>query len=198
MADTATSASGAGSSGASNGGTAEQAQEKAKEVAGQAQEKARDAGQQMRGRVSEQVDQRSTQAGEQVRGTAEDMRSFAQQLREQGKDKPAQYAEQAADRAERVGGYLQDADGDRILRDVEDFGRHNPWAVVAGGVALGFVASRMLKASSNERYRSSAQQGSSSGALPPAGTTATGIGGGVTGAAPVGTGTRPSQFEPHR
>ena len=173
MADTALSASGSGSSGASDGGAAEQAQEKAKEVAGQAQDKARDAGQKVRGRVSEQVDQRSTQAGEQVHGSAEDVRSFAQQLREQGKDKPAQYAEQAADRADRVGGYLRDADGDRILHDVEDFGRRNPWAVVAGGVALGFVASRMLKASSGERYRSTAQL-------------------------PVATGTRPSQFEPHR
>ena len=166
MADTAIPASGAGSSGASNGGATEQAQEKAKEVAGQAQEK-------VRGRVSEQVDQRSTQAGEQVHGSAEDVRSFAQQLREQGKDKPAQYAEQAADRAERLGGYLTDADGDRILQDIEHFGRRNPWAVVAGGVALGFVASRMLKASSSERYRSTAQL-------------------------PSATGTRPSQFEPHR
>jgi hypothetical protein len=176
MPDTALSTSGGGS-GASDRGATEQAQDKAKEVAGQAQEKARDAGQQARNRVSEQVDQRSTQAGEQVTGTAEDVRSFAQQLREQGKDRPAQYAEQAADRAERVGGYLRDADGDRILRDVEDFGRRNPWAVVAGGLALGFAASRMLKASSGERYRSTARQGY------------------VTGA---GTGTRPSQFEPHR
>ncbi|HEX2161730.1 MAG TPA: hypothetical protein VHF88_07905 [Thermoleophilaceae bacterium] len=203
MADTALSAGGTGSSGASNGGATEQAQEKAKEVAGQAQE-------QVRGRVSEQVDQRSTQAGEQVRGTAEDVRSFAQQLREQGKDKPAQYAEQAADRAERLGGYLQDADGDRILHDVEDFGRRNPWAVVAGGVALGLVASRMLKASSSQRYRSS-MQGSGGGtqSLPAGGTTASGIGGGATGAAPAGTpglaedavhsgtGTKPSQFQPH-
>ena len=62
--------------------------------------------------------------------------------------------EQAAERAERLGGYLHEADGDRILRDVEDFGRRNPWAVVAGGMALGFMASRLLKASSTERYRS--------------------------------------------
>jgi hypothetical protein len=197
MADTAMPASGTGSSGATNGGATEQAQEKAKEVAGQAQEK-------VRGRVSQQVDQRSTQAGEQVRGSADDVRSFAQQLREQGKDKPAQYAEQAADRAERLGGYLTDADGDRILSDVEDFGRRNPWAVVAGGVALGFVASRMLKASSSERYRSTAQPGDGGGALPRPGTT----GSGVTGSAPpgsipgaaahTGAGTRASQFEPHR
>jgi hypothetical protein len=165
MADTAIPASGTGSSGASTG-AAEQAQEKAKDVAGQAQEKARDAGQQVRGRVSEQIDQRSTQAGEQIHGNAEDVRSFAEQLREQGKDKPAQYAEQAADRAERLGGYLQDADGDRILRDVEDFGRRNPWAVVAGGIALGFVASRMLKASSGDRYRSLSSSSGGSAELP--------------------------------
>jgi hypothetical protein len=165
MADTAIPAGAAGSSGASNGGAKEQAQEKAKDVAGQAQEKARDAGQQARGRVSDQVDRRSTQAGEQIRGTADDVRSFARQMREQGKDKPAQYAEQAADRAERLGGYLEDADGDRILGDVERFGRGNPWAVVAGGLALGFAASRMLKASSSERYRSRPEQ--SSGAIQP-------------------------------
>lgn len=164
MAETTVSPSGTGGSGASDSGAAEQAKEKASEVAGQAQEKAQQAGEQVRGRLGEQVDQRSTQAGEQIRGSAEDVRSFAQQLREQGKDKPARYAEQAAERAERLGGYLQDADGDRILSDVEDFGRRNPWAVVAGGIALGFVASRMLKASSGERYRSlSSGAGSSPG-----------------------------------
>jgi hypothetical protein len=184
MADTAMSAGATGSSGAPNGGAAEHAQERAKEVAGQAQEKAQEAGQQVRSRVRDQMDQRSTQAGEQISGTAGDVRSVAEQLREQGKDKPAQYAEQAADRAERLGSYLSEADGGRILRDVEDFGRRNPWAVVAGGLALGFVASRMLKASSSERYRSS----QSAGAPQPSGTPAIGS----------GTGTRPSQFEPHR
>ena len=53
------------------------------------------------------------------------------------------------------GGYLKDADADRILHDVEDLGRRQPWAVIAGGLAVGFMASRFLKASSSERYRSS-------------------------------------------
>ncbi len=177
MPETALSTGNAGEgSGASEQGATEQVQDKAKEVAGQAQEKAREAGEQARGRVRDQVDQRSTQAGEQLRGSAGDVRSFAQQLRDQGKDKPAQYVEQAADRAERLGGYLEQSDGDRILHDVEDFGRRNPWAVVAGGVALGFIASRMLKASSSDRYRSSQSGGSYAGGA---------------------TGTRPSQFEPH-
>jgi hypothetical protein len=108
----------------------------------------------------------------------------AEELRKQGKDKPAQYVEQAADRAERLGGYLEESDGDRILRDVEDFARRNPWAVAAGGLVLGFVASRMLKASSGERYRSSlpAEDDGMARTVP------------VEGA---GHGTRASQFEPH-
>jgi uncharacterized protein YjbJ (UPF0337 family) len=140
-------------------GNTGQAQEKAKEVAGQAQEKMQGAAQEARGQVRDQVDQRSTQAGEQVRSAAQDVRSVASQMRGQGRDTPARYAEQAADRVESAGDWLRDSDGDTILRDVERFGRSNPWAVVAGGLAIGFAASRLLKASSSERYRSSASAG---------------------------------------
>lgn len=130
-----------------------QAQDKATEVASQAQDRAREAAGQARGRVREQVDQRSTQLGEQVSSTASDARSVAEELRNQGKQTPARYVEQAAERAERLGGYLEESDGDRLLNDVEDFARRNTWAVVVGGLALGFAASRLLKASSADRYR---------------------------------------------
>jgi ElaB/YqjD/DUF883 family membrane-anchored ribosome-binding protein len=133
-------------------------QGKAKEVASQAQDKAREAAGEARGRVREQVDQRSTELGQRVTSNAGDARSVADELRKQGKDAPARYVEQAADRAERLGGYLERSDADRILRDVEDFGRRNPWAIAAGGLLLGFAASRMLKASSGERYRSAAAE----------------------------------------
>jgi hypothetical protein len=134
-------------------GTTAQAKEKASEVAGQAQEQAQKAAGQARDQLRTQVDRRSTEAGEKVRSQASDLRSVGEQLRSQGKDQPAKIAEQAADRVEQVGSWLHDSDADRILRDVEDFGRRNPWAVVAGGLALGFAASRFLKASSTERYR---------------------------------------------
>src|SRR3954453_19575993 len=136
-------------------GTTAQAKAKAQEVAGQAQEKAQEAAGQASDRVREQVDQRSTQAGEQVRTHATDLRSVGDSLREQGKEQPAKLADQAADRLERAGGWLTSADADRILGDVEDFARKSPWAVMAGGLALGFAASRMLKASSTERYNTS-------------------------------------------
>ena len=126
--------------------TTDQTKEKAQAAAGQAKEKA---GSQLRS----QVDQRSTDAGHRVGGIASDVRAVGESLREQGKDQPARLAEQAADRAERLGSYLKESDADRILGDVEDFGRRQPWAVIAGGVAIGLVASRFLKASSVERYQ---------------------------------------------
>lgn len=131
--------------------TAGQAKEQAKQQTQQVKQQAQQAGGQAKDKLREQVDQRSTQAGERVGSTAQDVRSVADELRKQSKDQPAKLAEQAADRVERVGGYLKESDADRILDDVEDFGRQKPWAVVLGGLALGFAASRFLKASSGQR-----------------------------------------------
>ena len=130
----------------------DQAKDKAQQATGAAKDQAQQAAGQAKGALRSQVDQRSTDAGQKVGGLASDVRSVGDQLREQGKDQPAKLAGQAADRAERLGNYLEQSDGDRILRDVEDFGRRQPWAVIAGGVALGLVASRFLKASSTDRY----------------------------------------------
>jgi hypothetical protein len=132
----------------------EQANAGSEGITSQAQDKAKEAAGDARGRVREEVDRRSTEIGGRVGSSAGDARSVAEELRRQGKDTPAGYVEQAADRAERLGSYLERSDGDRIVRDVEDFARRNPWAVAAGGLALGFAASRMLKASSSERFRS--------------------------------------------
>jgi hypothetical protein len=131
-----------------------QLQEKAQEVAGQAREKTQEAAGEARSRLNDQVDERSTQAGERISATGSDLRSVGQELRKQGKDTPAKLADQAADRVERVGSYLAGSDADRMLRDIEDFGRRQPLAVLAGGMVLGIVAARLLKASSSRRYQS--------------------------------------------
>jgi ElaB/YqjD/DUF883 family membrane-anchored ribosome-binding protein len=133
--------------------TTEQVKQRVAETAQVAQDKASQATQQARGRLRDQVDQRSTQAGQRLASTAADARSVAEELRRQGKDTPARLVDQAAGRADRAADYLQQASGERILRDVEDFARSRPWAVAAGGLALGFAASRLLKASSSRRYQ---------------------------------------------
>jgi hypothetical protein len=139
------------------GSTTDQVKDQVRDKAQMAQDKARGAMGQARGRISEQVDQRSTQAGERIGGTAADVRTVAQELRNQGKETPANLAEQFAGQADRLGDYLKGANGDRILRDVEDFARRQPMLVAAAGLALGFAASRFLKASSSRRYESSFQ-----------------------------------------
>ncbi len=128
------------------------AEAKATEVAERAQEKAHRAAGQMQDKLREQLDQRSSQTATQITEQASDLRSVSESLREQGKDAPAKAADQLAQYAEKVGGYLRDKDSHALLADAEDFGRRQPWAVAAGGVVLGFAASRFLKASSSQRY----------------------------------------------
>src|SRR5829696_3379577 len=135
--------------------TADRAKEQVQEKAQVAQEKMSETTETMRSRMREQVDQRSTQAGGQVRSTAQALRSTSEKLREEGREGPAKAAERVADQAEKVGGYLEQSDADRILHDVEDFGRRQPMAVAGIAMAVGFAASRFLKASSRSRYEQS-------------------------------------------
>jgi len=188
MAETAHA--GPGTTGGSQGSGG--AQEKAQQVVGDAKDQAKEQAQQVKqqagGRVKSEVDRRSTEAGERVKSQASDLRSVGEQLREQGKEGPAKVADQVAQRAERVGGYLQESDGERILNDVEDVARRNPWAVVAGGVVLGIAAARVIKASSIERSQRRTTTGPTYGrpALPSTG--GTGYGDGLSGGG-LGTGT---------
>ena len=147
-----------------SGSATDNAKEQVQEKAQDAQEKLKGGARQAQDRIREQVDQRSTQAGEQVSASAAALRTTSRHLREQGQDGPAQAAEQVAHHAERLGGYLSESNADRILGDLEDFGRRQPMAVIALGVAAGFAASRFLKASSRQRYESRAYGSPSNGA----------------------------------
>jgi hypothetical protein len=63
------------------------------------------------------------------------MRDMSGQLRSQGDDLPARLTGDVADRAERLGGYLRESDAERMLGDVEDFGRRQPWLMAAACLA---------------------------------------------------------------
>ena len=121
---------------------AQQAKEQVQQATGSAQDK-----------IREQVDTLSTEAGHQVDSVGQAMRTASEQLRGKGNELPAKVAEQLAQRAEQVGSYLRESDADRILGDLEDFGRRQPWAVAAVGLALGVAGARFLKASGRRRYR---------------------------------------------
>jgi hypothetical protein len=128
------------------------AQDKAQQITGEAQEKAQQAAGHAQAKLREQLDRRSTQLAEQARQQGSDLRAVSEALRDQGKDRPALLINRLAEYAEQAGRYLREKDADTMLGDAEDFGRQKPAAVAAGAVALGFAASRFLRASSSKRY----------------------------------------------
>jgi len=112
--------------------------------------------------VRQQVDERSTQVGSQVGEISDALRKSSENLRSQGKVGPAKVLDAVTDRVEPMGRYLSESDADRLLGDAEHYGRRNPWLVIAGGLTLGVVVSRLLKASSNRRFEELRGQGYSS------------------------------------
>ena len=127
---------------------------KAQEVTSQVAEKATDLREQASSRARDELNSRSTQAAGQVTAIAQALRRTSGQLREEGQSQPAQWAEAAGDKVERLGIYLGEADADRMLHDAESFARRRTWLVAAGGMVIGLAASRLLKASSSRRYAS--------------------------------------------
>jgi ElaB/YqjD/DUF883 family membrane-anchored ribosome-binding protein len=103
--------------------------------------------------VREQVDRRSSEAGEQVSALAQAFRPSVQKLRSDGNAPAANLVDEIAGRADRLGSYLQSADADRLLGDVEDFARRRPWLTAGAAALAGFMASRFVKASSERRYQ---------------------------------------------
>jgi len=105
--------------------------------------------------LGKQVDDRTTQIGQQIGSVAQDLRNVGDQLRQGGTvGLAAGYVDQGADLVERLGRYLEDADSERLIGDLESYARKQPWAIAAAALVLGFAASRFLKTSSARRYRS--------------------------------------------
>jgi hypothetical protein len=113
--------------------------------------------------LGKQVDGKTTEIGQQIGSVAQELRSVGDQLKQSPIAGPvAGYVDQGVEYVERLGQYLQDADSDRLIGDLENFARQQPWAVATGALVLGFAASRFLKAASTRRYRTGGY-GSASG-----------------------------------
>jgi hypothetical protein len=140
-----------------------QASTQVQDAASTAQERAVDLKEQGKGKLGEKLDQRTNEAGVQARKMARALRRSGEQLSNEGNGQQAAgLAEGAADRIERLGGYLERTSGTELVRDVEDFARRRPWMVAGMGLVAGLGASRFLKASSERRYDGSAQAGGGS------------------------------------
>ena len=133
-------------------GKTDQVKESVSGAVEQVSEQAQQARGQARQRLSQELSTRSTDAGKQVREATEALQEASRNLKQQGKDGPSNAIDRVAGQTEKLASYLTEANGDRMLRDIERFARKQPWAFTAGGIVLGFFASRFLKASSTKRY----------------------------------------------
>jgi hypothetical protein len=128
-------------------------------MAAQAQEKVQAAAQKASGAAGDmvrgQVETRAAQAGSELRSVATALRRTTHSLHADGNEPAAKISETLTERIEAIAGYLSRTSGDRMLQDVESFGRKRPWMMIGAGLTLGLAASRFLKASSSERYHSS-------------------------------------------
>jgi ElaB/YqjD/DUF883 family membrane-anchored ribosome-binding protein len=140
-----------------------QASSQVKEAASTAQERAVELKEQGKSKLGETLDQRTNDASSQARKIAQALRRSGEQLSNEGdSEQVAGLAVGAADRIERLGGYLERTSGEELVRDVEDFARRRPWMIAGMGLVAGLAASRFLKASAERRYGGSAQTGGDS------------------------------------
>ena len=134
---------------------------------GQAKEQAKQQTQQVAQQARQQASDLASRGGEQVKGQLANqkhnaaqrmtpvqaaLRETGQQLRNQGQGPVAEYADKAADQIERFAGYLRENDVDTLLNDARGFARRNPAVYLGSAAALGFLATRFLKSSSEEAY----------------------------------------------
>ncbi len=145
-----------GSDPASTGGASqvgqvkEQAKQQTQQLAQQARQQAGElanrGGEQVKGQLANQ----KHQAAQRMTPVQTALRETGQQLRNQGQGPVAEYADKAADQVERFSGYLRETDVDEIMDEVRNFARSRPALFLGSAAALGFLATRFLKSSSEE------------------------------------------------
>lgn len=133
--------------------------------AGEVQETARDNAEELKDTVREsstqlsstardwmqqEADQRTSAIASQARTLADAMRQTSSRLEEEGQPQAARITGTIAGRVDRAASYLDQADGQRLMSDVQDMARRNPWAFAAAGLVAGFAASRFMKASRSD------------------------------------------------
>ena len=134
-------------------GLADDVATRVQDASSAAEETASELREQGTARLRDQFDQRSTHAATQMRSLAKALRRSGDELTNEGNGGTAQQLTgQAADRIERLGGYLEQKSGDEVMRDIEGFARRRPWLLAGLGALVGAAAARFMKASSEQRY----------------------------------------------
>ena len=123
----------------------------AQPVVARSAESVREMSDQALGKAREQIDERSTQVGQQMRSVADAARQVGQPAQRAGAG-AAGASRRRRRRARRPPRRLsRGTDANSLLDEVERLGRRSPAALLAGGVAVGILVARFLKASSENR-----------------------------------------------
>jgi hypothetical protein len=130
------------------GTVAEQAHEKVQHTAQQASRKASEV-------VRGGAEARAQQLSGELTAAAHALKRSGHALHADGREPAAVAVDGVTRGIEQLSRYLESTSGDRMLHDLEAFGRRRPWGMIGIGVGLGVAASRFLKASSRSRYDAS-------------------------------------------
>lgn len=133
------------------GGATEQAKQQGQQFAGQARQQATKLANQGGEQVKSQLTNQKHQAAQRIAPVQTALRETAHQLRSQGQGSSAQYVDRATDQVERFSGYLRETDVDEIIGEARGIARRRPALFLGGAAALGFLAARFLKSSSEEQ-----------------------------------------------
>jgi hypothetical protein len=71
----------------------------------------------------------------------------------------AQYSDKAANSLERMTNYIREQDAQRLLNDVQNFGRRQPALLLGGAFLLGFAGARLIRSYMDAASQSSMNSG---------------------------------------
>ncbi len=113
----------------------------------QARQQATDVAQQLKERGVTFIDEQKGRAAEVLRDVVAATRRAAEKLHNENDHNLAGYADSIAGRLGSLEGYLNQADGRRLVHDAADLARRRPEWILGGAFVVGLAVSRFLKAS---------------------------------------------------
>ena len=97
--------------------------------------------------ANQQFTAQTKQATKGLESVSSALNQAADQMRKQGQDTMATFADEAANQIDQLSGYLRQEDLHDMIDGVERFARRQPFVFLGGAFAVGMIAARFLKAS---------------------------------------------------
>ena len=134
----------------------DQLEQNAGQVTHQVEQKAGQLTEQAKQQATSQLESQKQRATGNLSSVAHALHQTGDQLHQQDQGRIGDYAHQAADHVERFSGYLRNRDVNQMIGEAEGLARREPALFLGGAFALGLLAARFLKSSSQpDQQRSS-------------------------------------------